>query len=201
MIMPTGQWKKQMVNKFVESTFFEKLDKRKDGFKFIVDHLSKLNDGGTIIETGTARIKDNWDGDGQSTLIWDWCIDQDPKLKAISIDLSQEYVDISKGQTKHIDYICDDSISALSKLPDSVLNDTKLLYLDSYDWSIESHMESCFHHMCEFATVWRALPEGCLVVVDDRHDQFMGKHVLIQYFFDKLGKEPAFVGYQIGWLK
>lgn len=193
-----------MVNKFVEQPFFEKLGARKDGFKFIVEHLCKQEGPTYIIETGTARIKDNWNGDGQSTLIWDWCIDNqgsEQDLCAYSIDLKQEYVDIAKQQTKNVRYICGDSLKALSEMDPAILKQTKLLYLDSFDWSPDMHMESAFHHMCEFATVWSSLPEGCLVVVDDCHSVQQGKHVMVQYYFAKLSKLPAFSGYQTAWLK
>lgn len=193
-----------MVDKFIIQPFFLKLGKRQPGFKKIIQHLSQLEGPAYIIETGTARIRDNWDGDGQSTLIWDWCIEnQDTKsdLAAISIDLSQEYIDISTSQTKNVRYICSDSLKALNEIDESVLRQTKLLYLDSFDWSPDMHLESSFHHMCELATVFALLPKGCLIVIDDRHSDFQGKHVMVQYYFSKLLKAPAFSEYQIAWLK
>lgn len=194
-----------MIEEFIKEPFYAKLGKRQDGFRKIIEHLSQCDDG-FIIETGTARIRDNWDGDGQSTLIWDWFLDRQSDylidFSAYSIDISQEYIDIAKKQTQHVHYLCEDSIKALNDptMATTLIN-TRLLYLDSFDWSPQDHLESSFHHMCEFASVWRLLPKGCLIVIDDRHSQFQGKHVMVQYFFDKLGIKPAFEGYQIGWIK
>lgn len=190
-----------MIDQFVKEPFFQRLAARKDGFKFIVEHLSKISVPSYIIETGTARIEGNWEGDGQSTLIWDWCLERNQNLSCVSIDLSQEYVDIAKTQTKKVEYICSDSLKALSELPESIVRNTRLLYLDSFDWNPRDHMESSFHHMCELATVWRLLPDDCLIVVDDCHSNLEGKHVMVQYYLAKMLKEPAFAGYQTAWLK
>jgi hypothetical protein len=190
-----------MIDEFVKEPFFERLAARKEGFKFIVDHLSKISVPSYIIETGTARIEGNWEGDGQSTLIWDWCLERNPALKCLSIDLYQEYVDIAKSQTKKVEFICSDSIKALSEMDESIVRNTRLLYLDSFDWSPDMHLESAFHHMCELSAVWKLLPDDCLIVVDDCHGPLQGKHVMVQYYLAKLLKSPAFAGYQTGWFK
>lgn len=190
-----------MNEEFQKHPFFPYLGARTPGFEFIIDHLSKQTSEAYIIETGTARIKDNWTGDGQSTLIWDWCLERNPALKCISIDLTPEYVEIAKSQTKNVQYICSDSVKALNEMDESIVRKIKLLYLDSFDWSPEMNLESAFHHMAELATVWKLLPDDCLIVVDDCHAPLQGKHVLIQYYLAKQFREPAFAGYQTGWFK
>lgn len=190
-----------MINKFIEQPFFNKLGKRQAGFLNIIEHLSNIKGISYIIETGTVRYEDNWEGDGHSTCIWDWCAEQNNDIKPISIDINPKNIETSKLQTKNIEYICKDSILALNNMNEEILSNTKLLYLDSYDWNMEEHLESSFHHMCELASIWSKLPKGCMVVVDDCHAINLGKHVMIQYFFAKMGKEPVFTGYQTGWMK
>ena len=50
---------------------FPKLGVRKDSFRKIFNYLDKLPDPIIIVETGCLRIKDNFIGDGQSTLLFD----------------------------------------------------------------------------------------------------------------------------------
>jgi hypothetical protein len=40
-----------------------------------------------------------------------------------------------------------------------------------------------------------------MIVVDDRHTEEMGKHFLVDQFFQRLNLEPVFKSYQIGWIK
>jgi len=46
------------------------LDKRATGFDFIFNYLKDIKDP-FIIETGCARIENNYAGDGQSSLLFD----------------------------------------------------------------------------------------------------------------------------------
>ena len=189
-----------MKNEFLNSPMNSILGRRTITFHAMVSHLESCKSG-YIIETGTARQKGNWVGDGQSTLIWDWVAERRNDIKVVSIDKEQRYIDIAKEQTKHVDYICNCSVVALNLLPISIVNQTRLLYLDSFDWSEEKDLESSLHHLCELPCVWRDLPEGCMIVVDDRHSDYKGKHWLVESFMKKLSIGPCFKGYQIGWIK
>lgn len=161
-----------------------------------------------IIETGSAWDKDNWEGQGQSTLIWNWLLDKtacEPYfMRALSIDITPTSTENAKQQAKRVDFVCADSVKTLNNLhtthPDA-LPFCGLLYLDSYDWSEEMNLESSFHHMAELATCWESLPSGCMIVVDDRHGEMAGKHWLVDAFMKKLGITPVFKNHQIGWIK
>lgn len=190
-----------MIKEFKNLPNYEKLGERKAGFEFCLNYLNDIQDEAYIVETGTARIKDNWEGDGQSTLVWDWCLGQKPNLKGISIDMSAEFITNARNQTKNMTYQISDSLVALNKMDEDIVRKIKMLYLDSYDWSAETQMDSAFHHFCELASVWRLLPPGCLIMVDDRHSEYQGKHLMVNFFFEKLNKSPVYTGYQIAWVK
>lgn len=177
-----------------------KLGHRGLTFQFMIQHLEKLYLK-NIIETGTARIKDNWAGDGQSTLIWDWYINKYPTAQCVSIDLSEQSVNTACEQTSKVKYICGDSISVLNSMADNDLNKCGLFYMDSFDLDQNNPLPSSLHHLMELTAVWRFLPSGCMIVVDDCISNEIGKHILVRDFFDHLSIKPAFIGYQCGWIK
>lgn len=184
----------------VKQPWFRKLDVRSSTYFQMMKHLDGQPDG-LIIETGTAWHRDNWSGQGQSTLIWDWVLSQRPGMHCLSIDLSQEHIDSASSQTKFVDYLLSDSVRALNEMGRGLLSECRLLYLDSFDWHEDLDLESAFHHMAELACVWPLLPSGCMIAVDDRHGAMRGKHWLVEAFLKKLGIEPVFIDYQIGWIK
>ncbi len=188
--------------KLEEQSWFPRLGRRGPNFKAMVDHVERLSqvvDQALIIETGTAHDLDNWEGQGQSTLIWDWLADQLPNLRVLSIDIRQVAVDTASGQTKNIEYICGDSIKALADFPNP--QDITLLYLDSFDWSEQMNLESAAHHFFELAGVWAKLNLATMVVVDDRHGEGRGKHWMVEEYFKVLKMRPVFKNNQIGWIK
>lgn len=154
-----------------------------------------------IIETGTARMRDNWQGDGQSTLVWDWAAGEIKGSKVLSIDLDPKAVEVAREQTKHVRYVVGDSIQVLSELGSDVLSKVGLLYLDSLDFDWSSGDASARHHLAELATVWERLPSGCMIIVDDRHSPSQGKHTAIATFMSEKKIEALFVEYQVGWIK
>lgn len=164
-----------------------------------MQHLEKFDDG-LIVETGTCRNSDIWEGDGCSTRIWNWVL-ENSKLAAYSVDIDSAAVAQSKVSAPLVEISCMDSVQFMESLDDSDLARLRLLYLDSFDWSPEINMQSSFHHMAELAAVWAKVPAGCLIVVDDRHSDTMGKHFLVERYMEKLGIKPSFVGYQIGWIR
>lgn len=183
----------------IKEPWFRQLGKRAGSFYQMIKHLDQFSDG-CIIETGTAWDRNNWEGQGQSTLIWDWVLQRKAGLSCVSIDIMEEHVRTSDSQTKRVDYMCGDSVKTLNGMAET-LRECRLLYLDSFDWSPSLNLESAFHHMAELTACWRHLPSGCMIVVDDRHGAQAGKHWMVEGFFSKLGIEPVFCDYQVGWLK
>ena len=163
-------------------------------------HLSSLDRPVLIVETGTARERDNWVGDGQSTLVWDWLLGV-VGGQAYSVDVDPKAVETARTQVRHVTCICEDSQKFLRNFPDAPQID--LLYLDAYDWgfSRRQNVLSELHHVGELAAIYERLPAGCLVAVDDCHGIDQGKHVLVQEFFNRLGVEPVQRGYITIWRK
>lgn len=179
------------------------LSYRKDTFIKMAEHFETVAALGLnqIIETGTARARGNWQGDGQSTLVWDWLVDQIDGAKAISIDLNPKAIDVAKEQTKNVKFLVGDSIEKLKAQTNKVLSKVGLLYLDSMDFEWGNGQVSAQHHLGELVAVWDSLPSNCLIVVDDCHSPYQGKHTAIAAFMVEKQIAPAFAGYQMGWIK
>lgn len=187
------------LEEFEAQPWASRLLTRKKNFWTMIDHVQRSGCASpVIIETGTAWDMDNFEGQGQSTLVWDWAAER-ISGQVISIDIRQEGIDVAKQQTKNVAYLCGNSIQILPKIAN--ISSAALLYLDSYDWTPELNLESAMHHMMELAGVYAKLPAGCMIVVDDRHGNMKGKHWVVEAFFDQLDVKPVFKNHQIGWIK
>jgi len=176
--------------------------RRWECFLFIADHLLKKNKPLNIIETGCARTPNNWHGDGQSTLQWDFLANQTGG-KVITIDLSEHSCKVAKDLTSEkTTVICADSINALLNDPSVkfTLPNCDMLFLDSYDHNPPYGLSE-LHHAGELAACYDKLPSGCLIVVDDCNSDDSGKHFLVKKFFDRMGIPEALKAYVSVWIK
>lgn len=177
--------------------------KRWEAMSFIAKELLNTNRSINILETGCVRKLNNWDGDGQSTLLWDWCV---AKTKGVlqSYDINADNVALARTQ-------CTPSFSGIS-LGDSIkhlrieqnsglVSALSLLYLDSFDYSPGRYHLAELHHIGELACVYDKLPSGCLIAVDDCHSDTFGKHVLVKAFFDRINVQPLLKSYITVWRK
>jgi len=190
---------------FNEDKRFLGLHRRRENFRKMCQHAIDFADTHgecQIVETGSAWHTGNWMGQGQSTIVWDWVAEIEPRVKVLSIDIRPESTKNAKAQTKNVEYMTADSVQTLNELPEEKLKKCGLLYLDSYDWSPELNIESAFHHAAELAACWRCLPNGCLIVVDDRSGPSKGKHWMVEAFMSHYLKlDAVFKNHQIGWIK
>lgn len=193
-----------LVQSFREWDKAQLLGHRKDGFAFALSWLeNRFTRSGAlayVIETGTLRQEDNWSGDGQSTRVWDFACRLDPNIKCISVDVDAQACDLASKLTGATVW-CADSVKFLNRLSLDTLTRTRVLYLDSFDWSPNLALASALHHLKELTAAWRALPSGCLVMVDDCHSDDAGKHVLVKDFMEHLEVKPVYTGYQTAWVK
>ena len=194
-----------MMEELLSTIPFERLGHRANGFLCAAKHISttlKKRDRVQIIETGTARIVDNWEGDGQSTLVWDKIAQLNQnRVNVLSIDLNPEAIDAAWNQTHCVEYRGGDSLTALRSLDVKTLAETYLVYLDSMDWHESINLDSAFHALSELAVIYHALPSGCMVMVDDAHGPKAGKHWMVEMFFAKQQITPVRKHYQFCWIK
>jgi hypothetical protein len=195
---------------------------RRDTFRATFDYLLRRRPGGhLIVETGCARQTDNWEGDGQSTYMFDrlaeagggevWTVDIDPAACA--------YARTLVGQRTRV--VREDSVPFLQRTGRELRatgRQIDLLYLDSFDWDAANPVPSAVHHLKELCAIAPALTPGTLVVVDDSFhalrgcragpDNFVlledqgiaGKAMYVAQYFRQIGVPLAFDGYQCGWV-
>ena len=153
-------------------TISSKLGARKDSFYQIFKYLDDMPDPIIIVETGCLRIKDNFSGDGQSTLLFDkytqfrnknskvYTVDIDPKATKACSEIVSKNVSINTG----------DSVKYLNDLTEIFIKDdvnVSLFYLDSFDLNWKSPEQSSQHHLKELVSIKKILKKETLVVVDD----------------------------------
>ena len=178
-----------------DKELYPKLAKRADTSKEIIKLLNEKKNV-IIVETGTIRQENNWQYDGQSTLIWDAYV-QHNGGRVFSVDIDEKAVELARKSVSNKTAVyCGDSIKFLRYFP--FKSEIDLLYLDTVD----AHLpEAGKHHLFEFIQVWSSLKPGCIIVIDDVLKPNIGKHVLIAHFMQEMGYQPALLGYQIAWVK
>jgi SAM-dependent methyltransferase len=119
-----------------------------------------------IVETGTLRKADNWEGDGQSTLLLAefasrygcklWTCDIDPDAIAVCRELTSPYA-------SQIEYVVSDSVQFLRDFADPI----DFLYLDSMDFTHTNPGPPQDHALREGQAALHALHTQSIVLVDD----------------------------------
>jgi len=176
-----------------------RLNKRSDGFQKIFKYLAKKKNP-VIVETGTYREENNYEGDGCSTLLFDSFVDYHGG-SVLSVDIDPKACKLAQENTYFTEVIESDSVEFLGTLDGKI----DLLYLDSYnivnwndDWAPAAH------HLKELFAAKNCIKEGTLIVVDDNFTNLSGKRVgkgrLIYELMESLGIEPYFDNYQVGWI-
>jgi SAM-dependent methyltransferase len=165
-------------------------------FKIIAYYLLAKQGPVHIAETGCARERDNWNGDGQSTQVWNWIIERTGG-SAISFDINPNAVAYAKTVAPLVDVQCIDSVQGLRMIPHPERLD--FLYLDSFD--VSPGIESPTHHLAELASIYPRLPSGCLIAVDDCKANGKGKDLFVRAWLSSLGVEPIQDSYVTVWRK
>jgi hypothetical protein len=109
-----------------------RLGKRRSSFETIFKYLEGIKSP-SIIETGTYREENNYEGDGCSTLLFDKYIECHGGT-LISIDIDPKACELALKNTTEALVLEQDSVEALGEM----CGETSLLYLDSYnieDWN------------------------------------------------------------------
>jgi hypothetical protein len=188
-----------------ENQFVPRLQGRRDrseGFRTIFRELSKRTAPPLIIETGCMRVAGNWDGDGQSSFMFDVYTTMTAG-QFITIDINTQSADTArKACSSNTIVILNDSISTLSNLSNLLFGRCiDLIYLDSFDVNPNEPMASAIHHSMELTAAAKIIGSGSMVCVDDyRIDGVIGgKGLLIDQYMSAINAEVIFDGYQKAW--
>ena len=170
---------------------WDRLGKRHEAFAAIAELLPE---GCHIIETGTVRHIDNWEGDGQSTIVWDTLatnlggtvttIDIDPIGAELVAELGLQATTAIVG-------------NSLDVIP-TLTGHADLLYLDSFDVDFENPLPAAAHHLSELMAALNLLAPGSLVAVDDNRDD-QGKGSEVAWFLAEHGAVEIVRGYVRVW--
>ena len=170
---------------------WDRLGKRHEAFATIAELLPE---GCRIIETGTVRQIDNWEGDGQSTIVWDTLatnlggtvttIDIDPIGAELVAELGLQATTAIIG-------------NSLDVIP-TLTGHADLLYLDSFDVDFENPLPAAAHHLSELMAALNLLAPGSLVAVDDNRDD-QGKGSEVAWFLAEHGAVEIVRGYVRVW--
>jgi hypothetical protein len=205
-----------------DSEWASRLGLRKSGFRSAFEYLAKNRPRGhLIIETGCARRAENWEIDGLSTFLFDRFAEAHDG-EVMSVDLNPKACECASSlvgpRTKVFN---EDSIPFLHRLGRELVQANRpidLLYLDSFDFSLDNPAPSAVHHLKELCAIAPALSPKALVMVDDSfrrigalrtgldsfavlHDQGIGgKGMYVAQYFEQLGVPILFEGYQCGWV-
>ena len=176
-----------------------RLNKRRTSFETMFEYLSEIKHP-TIIETGTYREENNYEGDGCSTLLFDKYIECHGG-NLISIDNDPKACQLAREATTEALVLERDSVESLGEMEGRA----DLLYLDSYnieDWN--NDWAPAAHHLKELFAAKNIIRPGTLIVVDDNIQtmtgNLIGKGRLINEVMESLGIELYIFGYQIGWI-
>jgi hypothetical protein len=178
------------------------------GFDYIFNYLNTI-DKPLIVETGCARQENNYEGDGQSSLLFDKYIHQYGG-NFWTVDISSQSVlyclqNIVSERTLVHEM---DSIFFLKELNDQLLSMNKkidFLYLDSFDAprdNPEVVFISALHHLYELMAIMPSLKQNALIGVDDNwneNGQMKGKGQLIADYMSKINNHPVLNSYQMLW--
>jgi hypothetical protein len=190
----------------------DRLGHRRSGFDYIFQYFVDVENP-LIVETGCARQMDNYEGDGQSSLLFDKFI-KTYGGEFHTVDISKESTDYCKSRMTSNNSVVytNDSIAQLKTLNQRFQQENRkvdFLYLDSFDAprdNPEILYQSALHHLYELLTVAPSLKEGALIGVDDNWvEQIDGKNILAgkgQFVFDymqKSGRPLVHDGYQLFW--
>jgi hypothetical protein len=180
--------------------FRQQLGKRADGFGAVFDALLKPCRALLVIETGCMRIPGNWEGDGQSTFMFDALV-QDCGGSFFSIDVALESIDTARRAcSSTTQLIMNDSVAALHALDRLTSTQASLIYLDSFDFDVANPMPSAIHHALELISARSLIGPGTIVCVDDYGlGADGGKGMILNKFFSSVRAEVLYEGYQKAW--
>jgi hypothetical protein len=184
-----------------ERFFKPRLGVRAEGFATLFRHLAQRSAQPLILETGSMRIPGNWQGDGQSTFMFDTLVRTTGGL-LFSIDTTLESIETARRAcSSATNLLLGDSVATLQHLSRLIRRPADLLYLDSYDLDAKNPMPSAIHHALEMMAANTLVGPDTLICVDDYcvDSQVGGKGLLLDRYFSRVRAEVLYSGYQRIW--
>jgi hypothetical protein len=198
-----------------DKIYKQKLVSRGESFQRLFETvLSRISENIIIVETGIVRDFDNWEGDGNSTVIFDDLVNQIGGM-TVTIDIDfQACFDATLHLSEKSRIIWGDSISVLASIDLVIPKPIDILYLDSLDIKGNNEIQASLHNLNEFQSANAHLSQNCILFIDDtfgihynatledidRIDKFpdivQGKGRYLLEFFNKIGVHFKFTGYQ-----
>jgi hypothetical protein len=198
-----------------------RLSIRQQTFRKMFEYLDSFQRPVFIVETGCVRNSNTYEGEGQSTILFDryananpdsvvYTVDLDPKATQLCQSLVSEKVKVHTG----------DSIAFLREIstkPPQPFATIDLLYLDSYDVDFANPHPSALHHIKELLAASPLVTDKTLVVVDDspsdvsmlfneggtvtflNKPKISGKGKYIAEYAEAVAARLEFAAYQCGW--
>ena len=204
----------------------DKLGVREASFSKIFEYLDNLTGQINIVETGCLRIKDNFAGDGQSTLLFDkYTQYKENDSKVYTVDIDPNATKVCKSiVSKNVEINTGDSVKYLNSLMERLKKENRkisLFYLDSFDVDWQSPHRSAAHHLKELTAIISYISNDTMIVVDDapimlpmklENNKYQaiteipaprpyigGKGYLINEFANTCGAKVYFSNYQTAW--
>lgn len=170
---------------------WDRLGRRRQAFRTLIDELPI---GCRIVETGTIRQIGNWEGDGQSTIVWSVAASLlDGHVDTIDIDEVGRAI-VSVTSLPRVTAHTGDSLTVLPTLTGIA----DLLYLDSFDVDFSDPEPAAAHHLAELHAAAHLLRPGSIVAVDDNHDD-VGKGQHVATHLADMGATEIVSGYVRAW--
>jgi hypothetical protein len=186
-----------------DRSFFPRLGARAEGFATIFRSLPSPPEKLLIVETGCLRMPGNWEGDGQSTFMFDTLV----RVRGgffFSIDVNVKNIATARRAcSSSTNLILGDSVATLHNLGALIARPANLLYLDSFDLDLQNPMPSAIHHAMELIAAQPLIGPGTIICVDDYkvadESPAGGKGLLLDLYFSRIRAEVLYSGYQKVW--
>lgn len=176
-----------------------RLGVRAHTFNALFDYMGQQKRSLNIVETGCLRMPGNWEGDGQSTFLFD-CYINDCEGNFWSVDISPDSIAGAKQMVSpKTNLICENSLTFLSNFKEPI----DVLYLDSFDLDMKVPHLSAEHHLLELMLALPKLSPKAVVIVDDTYhedNKFIGKGSLVGTYMQHRGAKLLAEGYQDVWI-
>jgi hypothetical protein len=170
---------------------WDRLGKRHEAFSYL---YAELPQNCFIVETGSIRTLGNWEGDGQSTIVWNE-IAADRSGSVLTIDIDPVGAElVAELGLSHTTAITSDSLLILP----NIITAVDFLYLDSFDVDFDHPQPAADHHLRELHAAAHCLKPGAIVAVDDNQESG-GKGSEVASYFAALNVPEIICGYVRAW--